>query len=319
MSELLTIGEPLIVLKSTEIDKKLIECSSFNKYIAGAELNVCIGLKKLDLNFKYITRLGDDLFGQTIYEYLKKENFSLDYIKILENHKTGLYFKNHVSKGDPDVEYYREDSAINYMNIDDLSEIDYDKFSIGHFTGITASLSKNCYEVVEKLMKKLLKESKIVSFDPNIRKRLWENEEIMKKSLNKLAKLCTIFIPGINEAKLLSGLDDIEEICEFYFSQSENLKIIVIKDGEKGAYVKQRDEKGFNVSAYKVEKVVDTVGAGDGFAAGLISGILKDLSLEESTKRACAIGAMAVMSEGDNDGYPTEQELLKFMEGECNE
>ncbi len=88
---------------------------------------------------------------------------------------------------------------------------------------------------------------------------------------------------------------------------------VIIKDGSKGAYVQTADEN-YDVAGYKVEKVVDTVGAGDGFAVGVLSGILEGLDLKDSVKRGNAIGAIQVMNIGDNEGLPTPKELKAFQE-----
>ena len=64
---------------------------------------------------------------------------------------------------------------------------------------------------------------------------------------------------------------------------------------------------------FEVEKVIDTVGAGDGFAVGLISGLIEKLTLKEAVLRGNAIGSLAVQSPGDNDGYPDRQTLIDYM------
>ena len=89
---------------------------------------------------------------------------------------------------------------------------------------------------------------------------------------------------------------------------------MIVKLGTEGAYVKQKDGTTFTVPGFKVAEVVDTVGAGDGFAVGLITGLIEGKSLKQAVIRANAIGAMAVQSPGDNDGYPTPQELKEFLQ-----
>ena len=87
---------------------------------------------------------------------------------------------------------------------------------------------------------------------------------------------------------------------------------MIIKDGSKGAVVSEAGNV-FTVPGFKVEKVVDTVGAGDGFAVGVISGILEGLSIRDSVRRGNAIGAIQVTHRGDNEGLPTREELSGFL------
>ncbi len=78
--------------------------------------------------------------------------------------------------------------------------------------------------------------------------------------------------------------------------------------GAKGAYYSSKDEKGY-VPAFKVKKIVDTVGAGDGFAAGVISALCEGLNLKEATERGNIIGAIQITHKGDNEGLPTKRKL----------
>ena len=79
--------------------------------------------------------------------------------------------------------------------------------------------------------------------------------------------------------------------------------------------MKEKD-KAYMVPGFKVKKVVDTVGAGDGFAVGVISGILEGINIEDSVRRGNAIGAMQIMDVSDNEGLPTRKQLEEFMRAE---
>lgn len=89
-------------------------------------------------------------------------------------------------------------------------------------------------------------------------------------------------------------------------------KTIIIKLGSKGAYFQTQTEKGY-VDGFPVQQVVDPVGAGDGFAAGIISGLLRVEPLETVVKRANAIGAMVVSMNGDVEGLPSFESVERFM------
>lgn len=86
-----------------------------------------------------------------------------------------------------------------------------------------------------------------------------------------------------------------------------------MKTGKEGAFAATKD-KSFSLPTYPAKEIVDTVGAGDGFAAGIISSIAEGLSLEEAVDRGNAIGTIQVVSAGDNEGLPTRVQLQKFME-----
>lgn len=283
--------------------------SKFTKALAGAEANVAIGLSRLGHNVKYITKLGNDPFGKYIYNKLLEEKIDVSSVKFTYEYPTGFMLKSKTSKGDPDIFYFRKGSAASHMTPNDI-DCDASEINHIHITGITAALSKDTLNTVYKMIQ-IGKENGIrISFDPNIRKSLWKSEDEMVATLNDIASNCDIVMPGIKEGLILTGSDDVDVIADFYLRRG--VDAVIIKIGDRGAYVKTKDES-FTVSGYKVEKVVDTVGAGDGFATGVISGLLEGLTLKDAVKRGNAIGAIIIMSPGDNDGLPYRDTLEKFM------
>jgi len=317
MSEVITIGEPLALFAAEgteEIDKEIKDVNHFKKFLAGAEVNVCVGVSRLGHSIQYITKLGEDPFGMFIKESLDKESIGTRYISSTNKFFTGFQLKSKVSDGDPKIFYFRRNSAAANFNADDLKSLDLNGVKHVHLTGIFPALSLSSRKASYKLIE-LAKENNIrITFDPNLRPQLWSSKEEMISAINDIAFKSDVVMPGVSEGLILTGSDKPEEIADFYLNKGA--KIVVVKLGTKGAFVKSKDEKHI-VSGFKVEKVVDTVGAGDGFAVGVISGMLEGLSLEAAVKRGNAIGAMAVMSPGDNDGYPTREKLEKFLSGEA--
>lgn len=317
MSEVITIGEPLALFAAEgieEIDKEIKDVDHFKKFLAGAEVNVCVGLSRLGHSSEYITKLGEDPFGMFIKESLDKENIGTKYISHTDKFFTGFELKSEVSNGDPKTFYFRKNSAAANFDVDDLENLDLKGVKHIHLTGIFLALSLSSKKASHKLIE-LAKENNIrITFDPNLRLPLWSSKEEMINTINDIAFKSDVVMPGVSEGLILTGSDKPEEIADFYLNRG--VKVVIVKLGTKGAFVKTKDEM-HTVSGFKVDKVVDTVGAGDGFAVGVISGMLEGLSLEAAVRRGNAIGAMAVMSPGDNDGYPTREKLERFLNGEA--
>lgn len=316
MSKFLTIGEPLVVFASQNLNENLENSLNFKKFSAGAELNVAIGVARLGHTSYYVSKIGNDSNGKFLLNTLKKEKIKTEYIDISNKYKTGFYLKQLVDNNDPVIEYYRKNSAASNYNKDNLKNIDFSNIKIAHISGIMASISKKGLNSIKSLMNILNNKNILTVFDPNLRPILWDSKDLMIKTLNNLAKKANIVLPGISEAKILTGLNNMEDICDFYLNQSKKTKIVIIKNGSKGAFVKEKNKKSFEVKAYKMKKIIDTVGAGDGFAVGIITGLMENLTLDKAVKRACAIGALATQSQGDNSSYPTRKELDIFMKGE---
>lgn len=287
------------------------EIQSFSKGIAGAELNVSIGLSRLGHKVNYITRMGDDVFGHYIKEKVENEGIISKNISMSRNYTTGFYFKTKEINDDPKVHYFRKNAAVITMNRDIVEEVDFDGARFLHITGITAALSADTLDALYAAIEKARENNMFISFDPNIRKQLWKSEECMIDTLNALASRCDLVLPGIKEGKLLTGKETKEEIAQFYLDRGA--KAVVIKLGETGAYLKTATEDKV-VPGFKVEEVVDTVGAGDGFATGVLSGLLDGESYEDALVRGNAIGALMVMTKEDNAALPTREELQRFIE-----
>ena len=310
MSKVILFGEPMALFRA-EVEGPLEEVESFKKSLAGAEVNVCIGLTRLEHKVSYITKLGEDPIGKYINSCLDREGIGTEFITFDFQNKTGMMLKSKVSVGDPVTAYYRKGSAFSYMNAEDIEKIDLEGVKLIHVTGIPAALSQNCREATYRLMDRAKEKGIFITFDPNLRSALWESKEVMIKVINELAAKCDLILPGIEEGLILTGSSEPEEIADFY--QNLGIDEIIIKLGSKGAYVRNGKES-YIQKGFKVENVIDTVGAGDGFAVGVISGKLEGLSLRDSVIRANAIGAIQVTFSSDNEGLPTRKELFDYIE-----
>lgn len=310
--DVVLIGEAMGLFSADE-SGKLDDAVSFSKTVAGAEVNVSIGLSRLGMEAELITRLGQDYFGRYILKFLESEGIGTEFVSFDEDTNTGFMLKSKTEEGDPETAYYRKGSAFSRLSIEDLiGVIDFDNVKVLHITGIPSGVSRSVRSAIYYLMGKAKESGTFITFDPNLRPALWENEEIMIKVLNELATYADVILPGISEAQILTGLDDPDEIADFYFEKG--VKYIVIKMGASGAYVKRPGQEKVFVPGFKVDKVVDTVGAGDGFAVGIISGYLDGLTLEESAIRANAIGSIQVQNQGDNEGLPDKKTLIDYIE-----
>ncbi|WP_203641417.1 sugar kinase [Levilactobacillus andaensis] len=312
MAEFLTIGEPMAVFAAENVDATLVDAANFQKYLAGAELNVAIGISRLGHSTEYVSSVGTDPFGKYIIKAVSDAGVGTQYMDSNPDFWTGFYLKQRVSHGDPQTYYFRKNSAAANFDSSSLDKIDFDGLKIAHLSGIFAALSDNDLAVLKDLNQRLIQHNVTVTFDPNLRPALWSSQERMVAVTNELAKQANVVMPGINEGEILMGSRDPEKIADFYLQQSELTQTVIVKLGPDGALIKQKDGSQEVVSGFRVDQVVDTVGAGDGFAVGFISGLLEGKTLRESVKRGCAIGALAVMSPGDNDGYPTPTQLADF-------
>lgn len=176
-----------------------------------------------------------------------------------------------------------------------------------HATGIPPALSASACELSHELMRRMRGKGASLSFDPNLRPSLWPSERRMIAEINALAAHAHWVLPGLEEGRLLSGWQEPADIAAFYLDMG--VDAVAIKLGPSGAYYRDAHGEGL-VPGVPVATVVDTVGAGDGFAVGVVSALLEGLPLPDAVARGNWIGSRAVQVRGDMEGLPKRSQLL---------
>lgn len=306
--DVITFGEAM-VLFNPEDKGPLRHIHNFKKSIAGAESNVAISMSRLGHKVGWFSKLGDDEFGRYIEFMIRGEGVDVSRLVKDKNHPTGLLFKELFEHVNPNVYYYRKDSAASHITPKDIDEEYLWSAKILHVTGITPALSKSAKETTLKTIDIAKKAGVKISFDPNIRLKLWSLEEA-KETILEICKKVDILFPGIDESEMLLGTTDPDEILDTFHAMG--ISEIALKLGKEGCMVSNGKIRKF-VPGYLVEHLEDTVGAGDGFAAGFLSSLLKGCTIEEAGDYANGVGAMATMVKGDSEGFPTYKQLQSFM------
>ena len=307
---LLLAGEPMGLLIA-QSEGSLDSVAGFTLAVAGAEFNVATGAARLGHFVSYLTKLGNDPFGTRITNTLTANKIDSSNVLTSDTNTTGFMLKSKVSKGDPEIFYFRKGSAASTLDASDVEKIDFSKFDYVHLTGIFPALTDSTRAAMMALIKKAKELGLFISFDPNLRPQLWPSQEVMVKTLNELASYADLVLPGCGEGKILCGSEDPSKINDFY--RSLGARMVVTKLGPDGALVREGDNE-YKVPGFIIDKVVDTVGAGDGFACGVITGLMEGLSLEKAVERGAAIGAIQCTFAGDNEGLPTQEQLKEFMQ-----
>ena len=303
--DVVTVGEAMVMFAAQQ-PGTLDEVTTFTRGTAGADLNVAIGLTRLGLRVAYVSRLGRDSFGRYLAAAMQREGLDCRHVAFDDVHPTGFMLKSKTDAGDPQTEYFRRDSAASH-----LSPADHPRALCAgsrhlHVTGVRVAISPSARELVFEMAAEARAARRSVSFDPNLRPSLWPSQQAMVDTLNALAEHSDWIMPGLAEGRLLTGQASPEGIADHYLERGASR--VVVKLGAAGAYFASAMERGY-APGVSVAKVVDTVGAGDGFAVGLISGLLEGRSLAEATARGNVIGARVVQFPGDSDGLPTRAEL----------
>lgn len=307
--DVVTIGEAMTMFVATQTGE-LADVETFIKRVAGAELNVATGLARLGLKVGWVSRVGHDSFGRFIIKSLEKEGIDAQGVTQDGRYATGFQLKSKVENGtDPIVEYFRKGSAASHLGMEDYHEAYFSSARHLHLSGVAAALSASSYELLAHTARTMKAQGKTISFDPNLRPVLWNSEAEMVEKLNRLAFQADWVLPGLKEGMILTGQQTPEGIADFYLRHG--VKAVIVKTGADGAWYKAANGEQGCVAPVKVGNVVDTVGAGDGFAVGVISALLEGHSLHQAVTRGNKIGALAIQVQGDSEGLPTREQLAE--------
>ena len=306
--EVVTFGETMILFNPVE-SGSLKYVNQFTKHIGGAESNFAIGLAHLGVRSGWVSRLGNDSLGDYMEALIRGEGVDVSGVKRDPEYPTGLMIKERKDLGESKVYYYRKNSAASRLSPADLDEEYLSQAKYLHITGITPALSSSCREAVYHAIKIARANGVQVTFDPNLRLKLWPRQE-MRRVILDLCRNVDIVLPGLSEGQLLFQKEEQDEILDEFLKLGPG--VVVMKTGAEGAVVATPDSRE-KVPGYPVERIVDPIGAGDGFAAGFVTGLLKGYSLVESVQLANAVGAFALTVKGDIEGLPTWDELQVFL------
>jgi len=326
MNQIITFGEVLMRI-SPRGNKKFIQSNNVEFYFGGTEVNVGISIANFGGKVKHISCISDDFIGNTAISYLNK--FDLDTSAIVRSSRPlGVYFLEVGAVIRPSsISYNRSHSSFSEIKpemVDWEKSLENGKWF--HWTGITPALNKGSQQTLLKGLKLARKKGLQVSADPTYRSGLWKYGENPRDIISEMIEYSTIFIGGINE---------INELLETEYTYS-NEDFIAASNQLMDTYpsiekVFDKIRTSINSSWHKIRArmwngvefretedidithVVDRIGTGDAFAAGLIHGLQKfdDFKAIQFASAACAIKHTYL---GDVN-YANEEEVISILEG----
>lgn len=257
MNKVVCIGESLIDFMPTG------EELTFQAKAGGAPSNVCACIAKLGGVGCYLGKLSEDIFSRFLLKNMQKYGVNTEYTIIDKNCQTALAFVSHDENGDREFNFYRKQSCDLML---DKSEIPYNILKEGdilHFCSVGLVESPSKYAHIRSI--ELAKANNcIVSFDVNVRERLWDNIQNCVNTIKEFLVYADIVKVTDEELVLLTDIADEKQAVNKIFDIAKNSKLLIVTKGGAGAIVYDRQGKSYFSKAIDV-KVVDTTGAGDCF------------------------------------------------------
>jgi 2-dehydro-3-deoxygluconokinase len=307
--EVVTLGEPLVAFVALG-RTSLADSVAYRRHVVGAETNVAIGLARLGHSVALVGHVGDDAHGIAIGRRLRAEGVDVAGLTVEPTAPTGILIRDNRLVPAPEVVYVRSGSAGSRLSPDSLTRAGGMRGARWlHLTGITPALSESASSAVESAIDVARASGATVSFDVNMRRRLWRVEDAAPV-LARLACRADIVLGDLDELEIAAGgSEPATRLLD------AGVSTVVTKAGAKGASSLDANGRMFDVPAIGSPHVIDPIGAGDAFCAGFIAARLEGADDETALRWGAACGAAVVSVHGDVDGLPTRVELERMLEG----
>ena len=291
--DILCVGEILVDFIGHQEGVLIDETRDYHRYLGGSPTNVAMNATRLGLNTTLVATIGNDGFGSYILKRLSSVGINTNHVNVIENKSTSVIFVSR-SDGTPDFIPYREADCCIYE--EQISKQILSNTKIYHTTCFALS-KKPAQETILKKAKEAYELGCKLSIDLNYAKKLWNSQEdafqVIKTycSFNPLIKISEDDMLRLFEKELPH-----EEIFEFFHHQG--VDIVCLTLGSKGVKLSQKGKEIIQMPAIKIEKVMDSTGAGDAFWSGFLFAYIKEKSIHECLDIALKLAALKLQNVG---------------------
>lgn len=291
--DILCVGEALIDFIGHQSDSLISNTRDYHRYLGGSPTNVAMNSARLGLKSVLVSSVGNDGFGEYIFERLNEVGVNSDYIYKLKDIPTSVVFISR-THGTPDfIPFRKADSCITE---DQISNDLLSKVNLFHTTCF--ALSKNPAQAT--ILKKAEEAFNLgckLSIDVNYTPKLWNSKGLALKVIKSYCKFNPLV--KISEDDMLRLFDKKlphDEIFDFF--HSEGVDLICLTLGSEGVKLSQKNERIINLPAIKVDQIMDVTGAGDAFWSGFLFAYIKNNPTEKCLKIALKLAALKLQNVG---------------------
>ncbi|MFD2529945.1 MULTISPECIES: carbohydrate kinase family protein [Polaribacter] len=291
--DILCVGEVLVDFIGHQTGVLINNTRDYHRYLGGSPTNVAMNAARLGLKPVMVSTVGNDGFGEYIFKRLKEVGVNIENIKVLENKPTSVIFVSK-SEGTPDFIPFRD--ADRYITKDQISKETLSDSKIFHTTCFALS-KEPAQSTILKKAEEAYKLGCKLSIDLNYAKKLWESRDQAFKVIEAYCKLNPLI--KISEDDMLRLFEkELPHDQIFKFFHDLNVDTVCLTLGQDGVKLSQKNKKVIALPAIKVDKVMDTTGAGDAFWSGFLFAYIKEKPIEECLKVALQLAALKLQNVG---------------------
>lgn len=315
MPDVITFGELLIDFVPTVSNVSLIDAPAFKKAPGGAPANVAVGLARLGVSAGFMGKVGNDAFGYFLAKVLSENGVDTSQICYSDEARTALAFVSLGPDGEREFMFYRHPSADMLHRPEEIDTQYIRNAKIFHFGSISL-IGEPSRSATFRAIEAASNAGLLVSYDPNLRLSLWKNSNAAREGMLSAWRTASVIKVSEEEIEFLSGKTDTYAGVKDLWH--DNLSLLVVTRGKHGCSYYTKDFWG-DVPGFQVEPV-DTTGAGDGFVAGLLKGLLdypecwkEEDKLRSICRFANAVGAITTTERGAIPALPTLSQVERFL------
>lgn len=313
--EVVTCGELLIDFVATEVGVTLAQATLFQKAPGGAPANVAVGLARLGHRVGFLGQVGDDEFGHFLVDTLQSHGVDVSSVCFSSEARTALAFVSLLAEGERDFMFYRHPSADMLWQREDVDPAYLASTRIFHY-GSLSLIPEASRNATFTALTYARRNGAVISYDPNLRLPLWPSAEEARVGILEGWRYAEIIKVSEEELHFLSSEEQtLEEAAQSLWH--EHLRLLVVTQGKAGCTYFTHDFSG-HLPGFVVEPK-DTTGAGDGFVAGMLSGLLaSDLSwereaIEKALSMGNAVGAVSTTQVGAMSSLPSWEDVQLLL------
>jgi 2-dehydro-3-deoxygluconokinase len=285
--DLLAMGEGMVEFNQTTPGQL-----TYLQGFGGDTSNAAVAAARAGARCGYVSAVGDDVFGKNLMDLWQIVGIDTSLVAIKSGAPTGLYFVTHGSAGH-EFSYRRAGSAAALMQLNETQREACQQTQWLHYSGISQAISENARKQCQEAVRITRAAGGKVSFDSNLRLKLWSLEEAKRRMIPAIAT-CDLFLPSLDDVVQLSGLSDPQAIVQW--SRDLGAQQVVLKMGSEGVLVSDGSSQQ-RIAPITVQ-AVDATGAGDCFAGNLLARLALGEDLMKAARYANAAAALSVQGFG---------------------
>ena len=295
--DVVALGEPLLEFNATT-PGTLQQVRAYEVGYGGDTSNFIVAAARMGASTGYLTRLGDDDFGRIFLDLWQAEGVDTSKVILDPLHPTGIYFISRTGKVHS-FTYYRTHSAASFLAPQDIPQEYISAARVLHTSGISQAISNSACDAVFHAVDIARRAGVRVSYDPNVRLKLWSPGRARSIIIETIRQADFIF-PSLEDARFITGYEQPEKMAEFFLELGP--QVVALKLGDQGALLATQD--GFlRIPPYRVE-LFDATGAGDTFAGAFIAAWLRGCDYADCARFANTAAALSTQGKGAVNPIP---------------